>query len=516
MKTKIIPLIGDPVENFYQLGLKEKESFIRIESRIKNLLSTNSFLKLGQELITRAKTVIQKKEDTLFHKCITSYSNGLGIDPSRYYAFLTMFELAAHFGQTYPELKGILPGCTSMFMKRDDEISHTRLLDFPLVGIFDERPRLYFWESEGKPSVLSYSTEGMAPFFLQGVHGSGVSFAIHHKPGKTFYQEGQSIFQILFETVFSSQNLTEMKKEFKKKKSITKWSLLLLDNAGSAHVTDIDGPSQNFETYNLNETSPLIFTNIPLVKDRGDSFGNYLKFSEDRQEWLKNKLKIKKDEHVLDLITGIDEKSNKNWLHPTTTLSTVGAIHINLSKGYIDLKEGESALTISDQILRINLAYQNDIKILKPMTSHKPIERAWKKAARAQSAFDLGEYDLAYHELQMAESLMPNIAWKQIFTFYLCVWDFKFLTNTKELSVVYKKLKSLLVPPILKDQWILLIMRIEKKLDLSPTVFFTDVSEPVQGLFQKEKLAPKPVFSTWMKLVYPRIEILDIFSPHHK
>jgi hypothetical protein len=111
---------------------------------------------------------------------------------------------------------------------------------------------------------------------------------------------------------------------------------------------------------------------------------------------------------------------------------------------------------------------------------------------------------------------MPNFIWKQIFNFYLCVWDFKFVSNSKELSIVYKKLKSLTIPPILKDQWTLLVMRIEKKLDLSPTVFFTDVSKPKQELFQREKLASRPVFATWMKLVYPRMEILDIFSPHQK
>jgi hypothetical protein len=515
MKTKIIPLIGDPVENFYQLGLVEKEAFLKIESRIKNLLSTSSLLQFGQELITRAKVIVHKREAGLFDKCITSYSKGLGIDPARYYTFISLFELAAHFGQTYPELKGILPGCTSFFLKKDDEITHTRLMDFPLVGLFDEAPRLYFWQSEGKEPVLTYGTEGMAPLFLQGVHGSGVSFAIHHKPGKLFFNEGQSIFQIVFETIFGSNNFSELKKELKKKKSITKWAVLLLDKLGSAHILDIEGPSHNFESYNLNETSPLIFTNIPLKKE-SDGFDSYLRFSEDRQEWLKEKIQSKKDVHILDLMTSIDDQKYKNWLHPVATLSTIGAWHVNLSKGYIDLKEGHSALTSSDQILRVNLAGQNDIKILKKSSDPRPIEIAWKKASKAQCAFDEGHYDIAYHELQMAESVMPNLVWKQIFNFYLCVWDFKFVNNSKELSIVYKKLKSLVLPPILKDQWILLVMRIEKKLDLSPTVFFTDVSKPYQELFQREKLASKPVFATWMKLVYPRMEVLDIFSPHHK
>jgi hypothetical protein len=247
-----------------------------------------------------------------------------------------------HPSERLKELQNI-----SMFLKRDDEITHTRLMDFPLIGIFDESPRLYYWQSEGREPILTYSTEGMAPLFLQGVHGSGVSFAIHHKPGKLFFNEGQSIFQVVFESIFSSTNFSELKKEFKKKKTITKWSILLLDKTGSAHVMDIEGPSQNFEAYNLNETSPLIFTNIPLKKE-SEGFDSYIKFSEDRQEWLKEKIISKKEGHLLDLMTSIEDQKNKNWLHPAATLSTIGAWHVNLSKGYIDLKEGQSALTSSE------------------------------------------------------------------------------------------------------------------------------------------------------------------------
>ncbi len=515
MKTKIIPLIGDPIENFYQLGLREKESFFKLETRIKNLLSTSSILKFGQELLLRAKVLIHKKEDSLFAKCINSYSQGLGIDPARYYTFISLFELAAHFGQTYPELKGIIPGCTSLFVKNNNEITHTRLLDFPLIGFFDEAPRLYYWQSEGRSPLLIYSTEGMAPLFLQGLHGSGISFALHHKPGNLYFNDGESIFQILFESLFQANHFLELKKELKKKKSITKWSILLLEKLGHVHVLDIEGPAQDVESYNLNETSPLIFTNIPLKMEH-DGFDSFLRFSENRQDWIKEKIQVKKETHPLDIMTNIEDQKTKNWIHPTATLSTVAAWHVNLTKGFIDMKEGESALTSSDQILRVNLSQQNDISILKKEGPLKPMEKAWKKAALAQSSFDQGSYDLAYHQLQMAESIMPHPIWKQIFSFYLCVWDFKFISNDTELSLVYKKLKTLQLPPLLKDQWLMQVMRMEKKLDLSPTVFYTDVTKPNQNLFQKEKLASRPVFSTWMKLVYPRIEVLDIFSPHDR
>ncbi|MFP5384543.1 MAG: hypothetical protein ACLGHN_00595 [Bacteriovoracia bacterium] len=515
MKTKIIPLIGDPIENLYQLGLGEREAFLKLEARVMMLLSTNPVLRYGQDIVSRARVLLKKKEESFFNRCINSYAEGLGIEPVRYFSFLSLFEVAAHYGQTYPELKGLLPGCTSVLDKQGRNITHTRLLDFPLLGIFNESPRLYYWRPEGKEAVLNYSCEGMAPLFLQGLHGGGVSFALHHKPGKAFHREGQSIFQIAFESLFEGNQLSEIKKEIRKRVSVTKWSFIFLDKGGQVLALDIDGPAQNLESYNVNETTPLIFTNIPLQQDQNGHEG-FIKFSEDRQNWTKEKLSKNGNHHILDLLTDVKDQKVKNWKHPSATLSTIGAYHVNLSEGYLDVKESDEVLTSSDEIVRFSLENQSEPVIIKKQDPPDSFEVAWKRAAKAQSAFDQGKYDEAYHELQMARTLMPHPLWKNVFSFYQFVWDFKFVSNAKELSIIYKNVKTLEVPETLKDHWIMFIMRLEKRLDLSPTVTFRDVSPYMQELFQQEKAANKALFATWMKLIYPRLEILDIFSPHHK
>lgn len=516
MKTSVVPLIGDPLENLHQLGLREKEAFLELEKRVIKLLSTNFLLQIGQEIITRARSIIKRKNQVqYFDECIKAYSQGLGIDPGRYYSFLNLFELAAHYGQTFPELKSMLPGCTSVFIKQGNEIGHARLLDFPLIGIFEARPRFYYWQSKNFPTLLTYSCEGMAPLMFQGIHESGMSFAIHHKPGTVYHEEGQSIFQIAFDCLTSSSGALEFKKELKKQTSITKWCFLVLDKSGNAQALDIDGPALNSESYNLNDTSPLIFTNIPL---QNDSSGHeaYIKFSESRQSWAKTKLSNKKNTHLLDLLTDVTDQKTKKWVHPAATLSTVAAYYANLTEGFIDVKEGDGALVASDRIVRLSLAHHQDIKVLKPEDRPTDFEVAWKRASRAQAAFDQGDIEMAYHELQMACAMIPHPVWKEIMNFYLCLWDFKFISNTKELGLVYKKTKSLTLPEALKDQWLLLIMRMEKKLGLASTVNNKDLSPHLQSLFWEEKAANKAVFATWMKLIYPRIEILDVFSPHHK
>lgn len=516
MKTSVVPLIGDPLENLYQLGLREKEAFLQLERRVIKLLSTNFLLQMGQEIISRAKTILKKKnQEEYFDQCIKAYAQGLGIDPSRYYSFLNLFELAAHYGQVFPELKSMLPGCTSVFTKHGSEVGHIRLLDFPLIGVFEARPRFYYWQCKDFPTLLTYSCEGMAPLMLQGIHESGMSFALHHKPGTTYHEDGHSIFKIAFECLTGSKTSTDFKKELKKQTSITKWCFLLLDKSGSAQALDIDGPALNSEFYNLNDSSSLIFTNIPLQKDRSGHEA-YLKFSENRQSWAKAKLASKKSAHPLDLLTDISDQKNKKWLHPAATLSTVGAYYVNLTEGHVDVKEGNGALVASDAIVRLSLSNHQEIKVLKPGGAPSDFEVAWKRASIAQAAFDQGDIETAYHELQMACAIIPHPVWKEIMNFYLCLWDFKFVSNSKELGLIYKKTKSLNPPEALKDQWLLLIMRLEKKLGLAGTVSEKDLSPHLHSLYWEEKASNKAVFATWMKLIYPRMEILDVFSPHHK
>ncbi len=515
MKARIVPLIGDIKENAYQLGISEKVAFLALEDRVSRLLSKNFLLRQGQDILIRARARLAREKPTPFTLMVQAYCEGLNIEPSRYHAFLALFEHAAHYGQTWPELKAILPGCTSYFHLDGKEICHTRLVDFPLTGILDHEPVLYLWQGEGRPTLMNFSTPGLAPVFFHAVHASGVSVAVHHKPGTLFHREGLSVFQMVYDSMIEAKSAADIKKELKKKESISKWGILTLDRDGKVEVADIEGPTQKWESFSLKDTTPILFTNLPLQKDTQGSVP-YLQFTESREKWVRQKMKGTSDKHILDLLTDVEDQKEKNWLHPAATLSTTGAIHINLSTGYIDVKTGEGALTISDPILRFSLADQNDKKVLKKEKSPSAFEAAWKRASLAQARFDDGKYDLAYHELQMAIALMPMKRWKDIFGFYLCLWDFRFVSNTRELAEVYKRLLGLELFENMNDQGLLLRMRLEKKLNLSPTVDARELPAHLQEIFREEKLAMGPVFTTWMNLLYPRMEILDVLAPHTK
>lgn len=518
MKTKLVPLTGDIHESLYQLGLAEKESFLKLERKVLNLLSTSTLLRQGQDLVTRTRTLLKKKnekKESFYDSCLKSYAEGLGRDLVAYQTFLSLFEIAAHYGGVYPELRSIIPGCASVYTKKDGELTHSRLVDFPLVGHLDETPRLYLWQLEGHPTVLSYGCEGLAPAFFQVLHESGSTLALHYKPGKKIFSEGQSIFQIIFELLFDCKTPQEMKRDLKKKVSVTKWGLLLLEKKGKLEHFDIEGPTLAQESFEVTESGPLIFTNIPLKHDKGE-FESHLNLCSQRQAWIKTKLGKSSRSHVLDLLTDISDQKENKWIHPGSSLSTTGAISLNLTKGHLDVKEGSSALVASDALVRFSLSDQREVTLLKPAKELNDFEKAWKGIALAQACFDAGEMDFAYHHLQMARALIPHKVWKQILGFYLCVWDFKFIQNTKELSHVYKGLRKLDLPDVLKHQGRLLNMRLERKLGLVVTVKEDEFEGDQKELFLQEMQAGKALFSTWMHLLYPRMEILDVFSPHLK
>jgi hypothetical protein len=518
MKTKLVPIRGNIEEALYQIGLDEKASFSLLEERVNHLLSRSSLLRTGHEILAKAKLRFTWKKDeelSFFHKCVKSYAEGLGTDLNGYLNFLALFEVAAHYGQKLPDLLAILPGCTSVFLRTEDEISHTRLMDFPLIGIFEEKPRLYLWEKNGKPLLLTYSCEGLAPLFLQGLHGNGISFALHHKPGKNFYKEGTGVFEILFNLLFQDLKPQGIKKELKASRTKTKWGFFFLDKTGHLENYDIEGPSFVQENIDLPLNSPLVYTNIPLRED-DPTLGDFISFCQSREEWAHKKLSKNSKVHPLDLLTDVSDQKVRSWNHPASTLATTGALWINLSQGFLDLKEGEGALVASDSIIRVDLAVDNKIDLHKSHGKQDIFERAWKRASLAQAYFDQEKFDLAYHELQMARAMVHEHPWEGIFLFFLCTWDFLLLDNMKELAHVYKTVKALTLPKLLEGQHMLLIQRIEKKLKLQYSVSPALVPDSVRKLYEQEREANKALFSAWMGLIYPRMEQLTIHAPHLK
>lgn len=505
--------ITDTQDSLYQLGLQEKEHFQKIEKRINLLLSNNEVVSLFTKLTSRAKVLFDLQKKSLFNQAIQSYCKGLGIHPSKYVSFLFLIELSAQ-KNLFPDFKSLLPGCTSIFQKTAEGITHTRLLDFPLIDLFAENQRFYYWKIPGRKTILSYSCPGLALLFIDGIHESGMSFALHHKTSLQINNTGKSIFEILFNSLLDARDLKHFKELLKEEASFSKWGIYAVTAKGEVLAGDLDHISFHKTIFSLNEDPTLFFTNISIHTHDDDSF-QFLKFTHSRQNWIKRRLKMETKNHPLDHLTDLGGVKGKVWHHPAVTLATVGAYHANLSQGYVDFKMAqEGPITKSAPIFRLHLS-DGSFEEIKKEGIPDVLERAWKLAGLAQNSFDQKDDELGYHQLQMSKALMPHSTWKNILEFFQIVWEYKFLNNKKELSLIYENLKTLEVPEVLVDQKKLMIFRFEKRLGLMSTIHPEDLSIPIKNIYDTEAKANSLLFLSWAKNTAPRLDVLEVYSPHY-
>ncbi len=506
--------ITDTQDSLYQLGLQERECFLKLDQRIGQILSSNEVVTLLTQLTGRAKAIFDSQKKSLFNQALNSYCKGLGIHPSKYLSLLLLIELSAQ-KNIFPDFKSLLPGCSSIFMKnKDEEVTHTRLLDFPLTDLFAREQRFYYWKIPGRRTTLTYSCPGLALLFINGIHESGMSFALHHKSSLKINNTGKSVFDILFNSLLDAKDIHHFKELLKDQNSFSKWGIYAVSSKGEVLACDLDHIAFHKKYYSLNEDPSLFFTNISLHSHDDESF-QFLKFTHSRQNWIKQKLKSKIQDHPLDYFTDLSETKGKSWHHPAATLATIGAYHANLTKGFVDFKTTESGpLTKSDGIYRLHLD-SGQFEEIKTKKNPTEFEKAWKLAGEAQANFDQKNDEVGYHQLQMSRSLMPHETWRNILYLFQTAWEYKFINNKSELSLIYQGLKSVKVPEILEDQKKLMIFRFEKRLGLMNTINRDDLSIPFKNIYDAEEKANPLLFLSWSKSLSPRLEVLEIYSPHY-
>lgn len=505
--------ISDTQDSLYQLGLQEKEHYQLIEKRVHQLLSNNEIISLFTQLTSRARSLLDTQKKSLFSEALKSYTKGLGVHPSKYLSLLFLIELSAQ-KNFHPDFKSLLPGCSTIFLKGKNGITHTRLLDFPLVDLFSNHQRFYYWKIPGRKTLLTYSCPGFPLLFLNGIHESGMSFALHHKTSAQINSVGKTIFEILFNSLLDAKDMNDFKESIRNEASFSKWGIYCVNASGEVLACDLDHISFHKTTFSLNEDPALFFTNVSLHTHDDESF-QFLKFTHSRQNWIKHKLKSKSKDHPLDIFTDLSEAKTKTWSHPAATLATVGAYHANLTEGYVDFKLPISGpITKSDAIYRLQLADGN-IRELKAAGNLSEFEKAWKLAGLAQVSFDQKDEETGYHQLQMSKCLMPDRMWRNILDFFQMAWEYRFLNNKKELSLVYENLKKLDLPEILEEQKKIMIFRFEKRLGLMLTINPNDLSIPMKNVYDAEAKANSLLFLTWAKNIVPRLEVLEIYSPDY-
>ena len=257
-----IHLFGDPEENFYILGKRDKSSFEGIYQQISMLCARNQIMAKVLKLTTEFNTHLSRKPDTLYQKYLSAYSEGME-RPKNDLAFaLLLPEIVASFNKWTPQLLGAVPGCSSLFVKHPETASyiHGRILDYALSGPFEKSERTILYEFNKQQKIFSYSTVGMPFPSLSSFNESGLSLALHYKHGKHFDLDGTSIFEITYDIISKCDNIREAIKLIKKQKSISYWGLYLADKNGEVASIDIKGHEVFQEKFDLNDHKYLYFS----------------------------------------------------------------------------------------------------------------------------------------------------------------------------------------------------------------------------------------------------------------
>ncbi len=518
-----IHLFGDPEENFFALGKKDKNSYAETFQQISMLCARNTFfaqiLKLSTEYLAKKKKIDQG--DQL--KLINAYAQGLERPVENVVFGFLLPELVASFNKWSPQLIQYIPGCSSLLYldQTTDTPIHTRILDYALAGPFEKNERAITYDFKNQHKTVGFSTSGMPFASLTGFNEKGLSLALHYKHGDYFNFDGESIFLITRDVLNQCSDIREAIRFLKTKKSLSYWGIILSDANGEAACVDINGSDYYQEKFDLYDHEYLYFNNRPLLykkpMDHLQPYGNHIQCQMRRDRVEEQMKKVKKR----DAITGLEvlgqmnnSKSLKNWKLAPTTPSSIQLVSMEAKNQTAKFVVGEAPKLFKGHYVELKNVFTNFTQTeSKNKKKNTKLERAYKRWSRFQSYIDLGDISKAYHEIQMAELEMEGYPEQHISQFYFLVTEYIFESDKRDLIYLLRDFESLIgkLPEYLEDHCHLFILRLTKLVGLKIDELKPNIKNiKLKEIYNREKNLNGLALKGFKKLIFPRIEILDI------
>lgn len=518
-----IELFGDPQENFFSLGKKDKSSYDQIYQQISMLCGRNNILTQLLKISTEYATKLKRKKEISLLDEMNAYAEGLDRPLDDVVFSLLLPELVASFNQWTPQLMNLIPGCSSLFYLDQSSGTpiHARILDYAVSGPFEKYERAIKYDFNGSHQVIGFGSSGMPFPSLTGFNNQGLSLALHYKHGSQFDFSGESIFSITQELLFQCSDIRECLKLLKGKQSIAHWGIYLSDKNKEIVTIDIKGKEIYQEKFDLNDHPYLYFNNRPLLHKKTHStlqpYGNADQCKMRRSQLKKtmNKMKDRTLHSAIDILTHIPQtKDVKNWNLAPLTPSSIQVVAMNPVQKQAIMVLGEAPKTVHNNVLQLeNVFHKTNKDIIKSKKKQNKHHKAYARWSKFQTHLDHGQLPAAYHHIQMAIEEFRGYPESDISQFFFLSLEYIYEGDKRDLSYLLKSFESLQykLPAYLEDHRQLFVMRISKLIGLEIDKAKFKIKHPaLKDIFDKEYELNAMALKVLKKFIFPRIEILDI------
>lgn len=531
-------LFGDTEENFYQLGIKDRERHGLILEGIKNLTKTpwNLLNRTLEELI---KNLLNKALPFYpeYKRLLDSYAEGLNRHSSELAYVFLIPEFVSALSRWVPGLPTTLLGCSSFMARESDsqQIIHGRILDFPLQGSFDSLERATLLSFNNRAKIFSYGAIGMPFPSITCMNEHGLTLALHQKFSDQLSSKGIPIFYLIFEMMSHCRDLNDVRELLKKSHTITTWGLYLTHKSGEICAIDVSPEGNHEKELHLEENEIIYLGNRnfnpksqkPQIMPWGFDI-----YNEQREQIAEKKIARLKKGKKLDAVELIKEmgkledqskSANHDWKIDPLTPATLQNCVMNAASGSSYFIPGKAPKFLNDKILHFENLWSapvEKVENIKIKPDPELIVNGIRYLMQAQVDHDKNDFHSCYHHCQLAIDFLKDRPEESIAKFYFYVFQFMHEDHQKMLAHLLSDFKKLAIPmnSYLDDHRKLFINRLERILGLKTSIQLEDINNVnLKKIYEFEsKWKPQIVHSALRKLTNPRVEIFDIIYAHIK
>ena len=528
-------LIGDPLESFYQLGLKDQKGHSLLLDHMKIVL-TLGIPKVDKIIQDLAGVFFdsQMEHNKVFKSWSKQYAQGLGISDKELIFALLLPELSSCLSKWLPSLGGSLLGCSTVFFWDEHEQcpSHGRILDFPLIGSFDKAERTILYDFPNLPKVYSFGSLGFPYPSITSMNEYGVTLALHQKFTDILDINGRSVFDIGNELIFHSKDLESALKILKRANSFTAWCFNMTFPDGTWLSADLLGDKLSYETGKIEKGSIKYFNNELLDPElhKREYFPigmkNHNSMRTDCGQKKISDLAKKKKLSDIDVLKSlgtpqkVSYENKESWKLGTLTPTSVHIVTMSPNAAKALSIVGEAPKLYSGMYLEHNDLWSRPSFNLKQSKAQKyppQLKSGLRHYALAQVAFDHKDLIHAYHHIQMAHDELKGTKWEHISFFYFLVFQFMKEKHKKVRSAILEDFKEVrkYLPELLQDHCTLFILRLERILYKTSKINENDIkNETLKDILRVEQKIPNILLHrTITLLMSPRLDLLDVIYP---